>query len=503
MTADLAGDVPGIGASLRAETLDVNRLLSDLGAKSARAGGDVAVSDGEAPPGGDDAKIKVDFSPLKTINANLELNVGRLIYDGFKIDSGAIKATLYGGKLSAEIPSLALYNGSGTGSLEIDASGEVPTQHIQLSLANVDAYPFLNDAVEFQSIEGKAAIDVDLTASGGSQPAMVAALNGTAKLAFADGTLRGLNVAKMLRNLTTGILTGWQYSEEAKTAFNALGASFTLANGQAQTEDLRLSGPLVSMGGGGTVDLPAETLKFRVNPLMLASVEGDGGKNRALGFPVPVAISGPWAEPLIYPDIVGILDQPVAAYQQLNKLGGGLIAVPANLIGVDTGGKGLVETGVALPAALAKGAIKGVGAIVGNKQEDDAASAETDAESASATAADGGAVAATGADAEAKPAPAPTPATAPPANPLMQGMFDTKRQQGAEPPPETTPPGEASAGQMPTKATAKKEPAEEPATDDWAADATAAEANAKPEPAPASAPSAPPTNPLMQGMFGN
>ena len=503
VTADLAGDVPGIGASLRAETLDLNRLLSDLGAKSASAGADAAVSDGEAAPGGNEAKTdaKIDFSPLKTVNANLELNVGQLIYDGFKIDSGAIKATLYGGKLTAEIPSLALYKGSGTGSLAIDASGEVPTQHVQLSLVNVDAYPFLNDAVEFQSIEGKAAIDVDLTASGDSQPAMVAALNGTAKLAFAEGALRGLNVAKMLRNLTTGILTGWQYSEEAKTAFNALGASFTLANGQAQTDDLRLSGPLVSMGGGGTVDLPAETLKFRVNPLMLASVEGDGGKNRALGFPVPVAISGPWAEPLIYPDIVGILDQPVAAYQKLNKLGGGLIAVPANLIGVDTGGKGLVETGVALPAALAKGAIKGVGAIVGNKQQDNAASAETGAEGAAAPAPDGGAAAATAAEAEVKPAPAPAQAAAPPANPLMQGMFGTKPQQNAEPPPEMTP-AEATARETPAQASAGEAPAAEPATDGWATDATAVEADANPEPAPAPA-ATPPANPLMQGMFGN
>jgi len=487
VTANLADDVPGIGASLSAQTLDLNRLLSDLGAPPSSAATEASVSAGEGAPAGGEAKI--DFSPLKAINANLELNVGQLVYETFKIDAAAIKATLYGGKLSAEIPSLTLYNGSGTGTLEIDASGEVPTQHIRLSLANVDAYPCLNDAVEFQSIEGKAAIDVDLTASGDSRPAMISSLDGTTKLAFADGALRGLNVAKMLRNLTTGILTGWQYNEEAKTVFSALGASFTLANGQAQTDDLRLSGPLVSMGGAGTVDLPAETLKFRVNPLMLASVEGGGGKNRLLGFPVPVAISGPWAEPLFYPDIVGILEQPVAAYEQLNKLGGGLIAVPANLIGIDTGKKGLVETGVALPGALAKGAIKGVGAIVGKK--DDAAAVE--AAAGEPPAADGGAVEATAAEADAKPAPSPSPA--PQTNPLMQGMFGAKPQQGDNRPADAAP-AKATAGETPAKATA----AEELTTDGWAADATAGEADVKPAPAPASAP---PSNPLMQGTFGN
>lgn len=504
VTADLAGDVPGIGASLRAETLDLNRLLSDLGAPSSSAGTEAGVSNDESAPEESEAKsdakseaksdAKIDFSPLRTINANLELNVGQLVYDTFKIDSAAIQAALYGGKLSAEIPSLTLYNGSGTGTLEIDASGEVPTQHVQLSLADVDAYPFLNDAVEFQGIEGKAAIDVDLTARGGSRPAMVSALNGTAKLAFADGALRGLSVAKMLRNLTTGVLTGWQYDEEAKTVFRSLGASFAIADGQAQTDDLRLSGPLVSMGGAGTVDLPAETLKFRVNPLMLASVEGGEGKNRLLGFPVPVAISGPWDKPLFYPDIVGILDNPVAAYKQLNKLGGGLIAVPANLIGIDTGGRGLVETGVALPAALAKGAIKGVGAIVGNKQQDGAAAAEATAGEPPAV--EGGAVDATAAEGDAKPKSAkPAPET----NPLMQGMFDAKPQQGANRPAEATP-AKATPGETPAKATAEEEPAEAPAADGWAVDATAAEADAKPKPAPKPAPE---TNPLMQGTFGN
>ncbi len=424
LTANLAGKVPSIGASLSTQTLDLNQMLSNAGDTTSSSPGTAAgVGSGESAAGGSDPEI--DFSPLKTINANLELNIGRLVYDTFKIDSAAIQATLYGGELSAEILSLKLYNGAGTGALTLDANGEVPTQQIRLSLANLDAYPFLNDAVEFQNIEGKVAIDVDLTASGDSQRALVSALNGTAKLAFADGAIRGLNVANMLRNLTTGILTGWQYNEEAKTAFNALGASFKVANGQAETDDLRLTGPLVSMGGAGTIGLPAQTLKFRVNPMMLASVEGRGGKNRLLGFPVPVAISGPWAQPLFYPDIAGILDHPVAAYEQLNKLGGGLIALPSNLIGIDTGGRGLVETGVALPGALAKGAIKGVGALVGTKQPDDTTTAETTTREAPA--ADGGTAEATTAqaDAELSPAPAPAPALAPapPTNPLMQGTF--------------------------------------------------------------------------------
>ena len=461
LTADLAGNVPSIGASLSARTLDLNRLLANGGdATSSSAGGGGAI--GERASGTSDARI--DFSPLRTINANFKLDIGQLVHDTIKIDSATIQAKLSGGKLDAEILSLKLYNGTGTGTLTLDASGAVPTQHIRLSLADLDAYPFLNDAAEFQSIEGKAAIDVDLTASGDSERAMVSSLNGTAKLAFADGAIRGLNVANMLRNLTTGILTGWQYNEEATTDFSALGASFKSTNGQAETDDLRLVGPLVSMGGAGTVDLPAQTLKFRVNPLMLASVDGGGGKNRLLGFPVPVAISGPWAKPLFYPDIVGILDHPVAAYEQLNKLGGGLIALPANLIGIDTGGKGLVETGVALPGALAKGAIKGVGAIVGTKQPDDAAPAETAVQEAPAAEGDG--VAATDAQ------PAPQAELGP--DPAPRGADDIQQ------PADKAPLAETNALQAP------------------APDSGTAEANSEPKSAPAAT-----ANPLGQNSFNN
>jgi len=167
--------------------------------------------------------------------------------------------------------------------------------------------------------------------------------------------------------------------------------------------------------------------------------------------------------------------------------------VPANLIGIDTGKKGLVETGVALPGALAKGAIKGVGAIVGKKND----AAAVEATAGERPAADGGAVEATAAEADAKPAPSPGPA--PQTNPLMQGMFGAKPQQGGNQPADATP-AKATAGETPAKATAAEEPAEELMTDGWAADAAAGEVDVKPAPAPASAP---PSNPLMQGTFGN
>jgi AsmA protein len=395
MAADLSGKVPAVNVALTADTLDLNKLLSGSGDRRAAEGGSRILADvggasiaggsgtsssskgggsGAAGSGWSDAKI--DFSPLRTVNAKLKLTAQALIYDNIKISPALLQAALTGGKLNAELPDFKLYNGAGTATLAVDASGQTPSQKIKLSLANFDAFPFLKDVANFQNLEGTGTIALDVAASGTSQRAMIQTLGGTASFDFANGAIRGINIAKTVRSLTQGTLSGWQDSAAEKTDFATLGASFQLASGQAQTSDLSLVGPLVRMSGEGTVNLPAQTLNLRVNPQIVASLEGQGGKTDLEGLGVPVVISGPWASPRIYPDIKGILENPVAAYEQLNKLnqvGGGLVKLPSlDELGEKAGVSGvplsnIVKDGKIDRDALQQGAVEGLGQLL-NKQ---------------------------------------------------------------------------------------------------------------------------------------
>ena len=343
VSANLSGAVPQIKATLSGDRLDLDTLLGGSASAPAAPG----ASDGAS--GWSDAKI--DFSALKSVNAELNLSVDELSYGTIKAVPINVRAGVAGGKLKVELPNFQLYGGVGTGVLAVDATGKTPVQAFRFSLSNLDAYPFLDAVAAFQRIEGKAAIAIDLTASGASQRAMVSALAGTAKFEFTDGAIRGINVAKMVRNLSSATLSGWQEGEAEKTDFASLGASFKIAQGKAQTNDLGLNGPLVRMAGTGIIDLPAQTLNFRVDPQVVASLEGQGGKTDLAGLGVPVAINGPWAAPSIYPDIAGILENPQAAYAKLSKLGGGLVKLPsadalAGTLG-NTGGIGALVKGKA------------------------------------------------------------------------------------------------------------------------------------------------------------
>lgn len=374
VVADLSGAIPAINAAFTGQTLNLDALLSQPGATPFAASGSGG-SGGET--GWSDARI--DFSGLKAVTAKLKLSAAQLVYNNIKIGNATLQATISGGKLSASLPSFQLYGGAGAAALDVDASGKIAAQRIRLTLANFDA-SFLKDSAGFESLEGTGAIALDVTGNGASQRAIVAALSGSAKFEFSNGAIRGINIAKTMRGLTTGILSGWQENAAEKTDFATFGASFKIAKGQAQTADLRLAGPLVRMTGLGTVDLPGKTLKLRVDPQLVASLEGQGGKTDLQGLGVPIMIAGPWAKPSIYPDIEGILQDPAAAYEQLNRLGGGLVSLPgAGATGSVSAIGGLIKNGKVGTDALQQGALGGIGALLGGQGQPSTDEAEAPA----------------------------------------------------------------------------------------------------------------------------
>lgn len=62
-------------------------------------------------------------------------------------------------------------------------------------------------------------------------------------------------------------------------------------------------------------------MKFRLDPRVVASLDGQGAEISTDGIGVPVLIEGPFARPRIYPDLSGLLKNPTAALATLKKFG--------------------------------------------------------------------------------------------------------------------------------------------------------------------------------------
>jgi len=280
------------------------------------------------------SNASIDFTGLNYVDLQAEISAAEINLGQAHVAPAAIDATLTNGVLKGRLANLGAYDGQANGDLLINASAGVPSFMLQADLVGVRALPLLRGVADFDRLDGKLQAKVAVRSSGASQRAIMSNLDGTVFAVFRDGAIRGVNVAQMIRALTSGTLEGWQENKEQATDLTQLSASFRIGQGKAVTGDINLIGPLVKVTGAGTVDLGEKTLALRTEPKLVMTTEGQGRAGDPVGLGIPVVIDGPWAEPRIYPDMAGVLDNPDAAYAKLKEMGKGLFGPNGALSGL-------------------------------------------------------------------------------------------------------------------------------------------------------------------------
>jgi AsmA protein len=302
------------------------------------------------------SNVPFNLTGLNYVDAQVRISAAEVNVSGAQFSGVQTEAALAGGILKASVAKLGAYGGEASGEMIVDATTGNPTYAMHCDLAGVRALPLLQNLAGFDKLDGRLQAKIGGRSSGASQRAVMANLNGTAFVNFQDGTIRGLNVARMIRSLTTSPLSGWQETKDEATDLTQLSASFKVDRGQANTTDLNLVGPLVRVTGGGMVDIGNKSLAFRVEPKLVMTTEGQGRKSEPVGLGIPVVIDGPWDGPRIYPDMAGMLDNPDAAYARLKEMGKGLFgAGGGGLDGLINGLSGLAGSQDGSGAATAGG----------------------------------------------------------------------------------------------------------------------------------------------------
>jgi len=292
----------------------------------------------------------IDLTGLNYVDAQARISAAALNIGDARFAPAALDITLNSGVLKTQISNLGAYDGNANGDLTIDASTANPSFALRADLTSVRALPLLKGLAGFDKLDGRMQAKISVRSTGSSQHAIMAGLQGTTFVVFQDGAIKGLNVAQMIRSLTSGTLSGWQEGNELKTDLSQLSASFKIDKGQAVTTDLNLIGPLVRMTGVGTIALDTRQIGFRVEPKLVMTTEGQGRANEPVGFGIPVMIAGPWDAPKIYPDMQGILENPDAAYAKLKEMGKGLFGPNSGglgaVLGPNSGGLGAALGGL-------------------------------------------------------------------------------------------------------------------------------------------------------------
>jgi AsmA protein len=317
----LGSDIPQFSAKLNLDKLDLNTYLPEAQAAAVAEDGaeDSKKDDGNGKEAWSSAPIS--FEPLRGFAGTLSFATNSLVYRQVVTGPAQLSATLKNGVLDAAVNEVKLYSGIAGMRIVLDGSGKIPGLKFAFNGSDFDGRALLKDFAGFGRIEGNTSAKLSVATTGGSQEEMISLLKGSAEFRFTDGAVRGINIAQMVRKLGTATLSGWDDKPEQKTDFSELTATFTIADGLAETHDLKLISPALRVTGAGEADLLRRSLDFKLEPKLVASLEGQGGENDLTGFPVPIIVKGSWTKPKIYPDVAGILNDPQAAYDTLKKLG--------------------------------------------------------------------------------------------------------------------------------------------------------------------------------------
>ncbi|ARJ67944.1 hypothetical protein WV31_00445 [Magnetospirillum sp. ME-1] len=309
VTVNTSGSRPNIKGRLDVDMLDVNPYLPPEGASPKGGDGKAAAGGGGAQP----AKAQqgwsddpIDASGLKAADLDFSLTCAGILVKKIKVGKSALRLVIKDGRLAADLSELALYQGAGKGRVALDGSQPGVGLDAAFQLKGLQAEPFLTDAADTDRLSGTGNFDVAVTGQGKTQRQIVSSLNGKGALTFLNGAIKGINLAAMARNVATAF-TGGSASAE-KTDFAELGGTFTIVKGILTNNDLALKSPLLRVEGKGTVDLPQRSVNYRIDPKVVASLEGQGGGNAA-GIVVPILVTGPWDNLSYRPDLEALLKQ--------------------------------------------------------------------------------------------------------------------------------------------------------------------------------------------------
>jgi AsmA protein len=191
-----------------------------------------------------------------------------------------------------------LYQGEVAGNIRFDVDGN--RLQMQQKLSNIQINPLLVDFMNKDIVEGRGTLNLQINTHGKRVSQFKENLNGSISTQLLDGAVKGINLAKSLRDFKAKILNKTDQQQGAnkneKTDFSALSASINFVDGVGNSDDLDMKSPFLRVGGKGKVDLRANNLDYTAKVTVVNTATGQDGTDlsQLKDISIPVRISGPF-----------------------------------------------------------------------------------------------------------------------------------------------------------------------------------------------------------------
>ncbi len=336
--ADLRGPRPRIVADLAMDTLDITPFLGSGSQKQ-----------DQTPSLNEDwDDTPFDLAGLRAVDATITVAANTVVIDQITLRDALLNTRLDDGRLSAlfrrgdDTPGFRAFQGDWYGDLVLDASRSTPSLQIEALATSIAAQEMLTALTGFQNLSGLGDVHVNMSSEGNSLKALIAGLDGKFESDLNQGALKGLNLAKMVRDVTNvgdllrnGNLSIASFrdalSPEAETDFSSFIGNLDFSNGVASITDLSIDNPVVGVTGTGRIDLGARTLDISLTPRVDVNAAGAGSTIGINSIPIPVRVYGSWS------NVRFGLDQSAVQAELTARLRGQAASEIGDRIGGDAG----------------------------------------------------------------------------------------------------------------------------------------------------------------------
>jgi AsmA protein len=134
---------------------------------------------------------------LRSLQGKFDVRVGQFAYQTYRVNDFVLLATLEGGMLRVSQLAGKAWGGNLNATAFADARASRVSVNATASGVNVNA--LLKDVAKKDVLEGTGRVTLDVDSAGRSINELKSRLKGTAALQLRDGAIKGVNLAKSLR----------------------------------------------------------------------------------------------------------------------------------------------------------------------------------------------------------------------------------------------------------------------------------------------------------------
>ena len=263
--------------------------------------------DAKEPP----TEIPVEM--LRKLNARGQLAVGEAIFAGIKFTKLRLGVNARDGKARFYPSEASMYGGQYRGDIGIDATTNVARVTLDEHVSGVNFAPLFKDMFETERVSGKGSANIKLAGAGRNSDDIMKSLDGAVDFKVADGALEGADLWYEIRRARAVIkqqAIPERPSGAPRTPFSALTGTGTMNDGVLTNKDLNVAMQYLKVTGEGNVNLPANSLDYRLVTTVL-KIPREGADTAQMqdmvDAQIPVKVSGALTDPKVRPDVESYL----------------------------------------------------------------------------------------------------------------------------------------------------------------------------------------------------